>query len=236
MEKLTAEQEARKSVLSILNIEGVEEVLNSPMLHISRQTITNILTGIELFKMIQEVQGSIIECGVYKADHLMTFFHLSNILEPYALTRKIIGFDTFEGFPSISTKDPTRVIGDLSNTNYLKINKLIEAQEKNKALPNIPKIELVKGDALKTISEYKKSNPQLVISLLYLDFDLYEPTKIALEEFLPLVPVGGIVAFDELNSYRDAGETTAFNEIIGIQNVELKKFPFDPHVSYFRKS
>ena len=95
---------------------------------------------------------------------------------------------------------------------------------------------MVKGDASKTISEYKKSNPQLVISLLYLDFDLYEPTKIALEEFLPLVPVGGIVAFDELNQYRDAGETTAFNEIIGIQNVELKKFIFDPHVSYFRKS
>lgn len=236
MEKLTAEQEARKSILSILNIDGVEEILDSPMLHISRQTITNILTRIELFKMIQEVQGSIIECGVYKANSLMTFFHLSNIMEPFAFTRKIIGFDTFEGFPSISDKDPTGVIGYLADSNFSQINKLIEAQEKNKALPNIPKIELVKGDVSKTISEYKKNNPQLIISLLYLDFDLYEPTRIALEEFLPLVPVGGIVAFDELNQFRWAGETRAFNEMIGIKNVELKKFHFDTHVSYFRRS
>ena len=120
IEKSTAEQQARKSVLSILNIEGVEEILDSPMLHISRQTITNILTTLELFKMIQEIQGSIVECGVYKADHLMTFFHLSNILEPFAFTRKIIGFDTFEGFASVSDRDPARVIGELSNTNFPK--------------------------------------------------------------------------------------------------------------------
>lgn len=235
MNELTPEQESRKHVLKALNLHGVEAVLDSPMLHISRQTFTSILTRIELFKMIREVQGSVVECGVYKANNLMTFFHMSNIYEPFAFTRKVIGFDTFEGFPSISTSDPTAVVGHLSDTNYPLISELVRSQEINKALPNINKIELVKGDVHKTIPEYKKNNPQLIIALLYLDFDLYEPTKLALEELLPLVPQGGIIAFDELNQFRWAGETKALDAILGITNVELKKFSFDPHVSYFQK-
>ena len=235
MNKLTAEQESRRLILNTLNLPGIEEVLDAPLLHISRQTFTNILTRIELFKMVQEVQGSIVECGVYKAANLMTFFQMSNVYEPFTFTRKIIGFDSFEGFPSTSGNDPTATVGHLSDTNFSRITELIKWQEINKALPSIPKIELVKGDAMETIPHYKKQNPHLVISLLYLDFDLYEPTRIALEEFLPLVPIGGIVAFDELNQYRWAGETKALNEIIGIKNVELRKFSFDAHVSYFIK-
>jgi hypothetical protein len=71
--------------------------------------------------------------------------------------------------------------------------------------------------------------------LLYLDFDLYEATKVALENFLPRVPIGGIVGFDELNEKMCLGETIALNEVIGINKVRLRKFTFDPHVSYFEK-
>jgi hypothetical protein len=234
MNELFPEQRSRKQIIKELNSIEVEAILDAPMLHISRQTFTSILTRIELFRMIREVQGSIVECGVYKANSLMTFFHMSNIFEPFNLNRKIIGFDTFEGFPSTSNSDPTAVIGHLSDTNLTRMMELIKAQEINKALPNINKIQLVKGDALQTISKYKKENPHLIIALLYLDFDLYEPTKAALEELLPLVPKGGIVAFDELNQYRWAGETKAMNEVLGINNVELKKFKFDSNITYFR--
>jgi hypothetical protein len=235
MSELSPEQKARKQILNELNMLGVEEVLDAPMLHISRQTFTNVLTRIELFKMVREVQGSIVECGVYKANNLMTFFHMSNIYEPFNFNRKIVGFDSFEGFPSTSDFDPTAIVGHLSDTNFTRITELIKAQEINKALPNMNKIQLVKGDAHETIVKYKNENPHLIVALLYLDFDLYEPTKIALQELLPLVPKGGIVAFDELNQFRWAGETKALNEVLGISNVELKKFDFDPHVSYFRK-
>ncbi len=235
MSDSTPEQQSRKQILDELNLHGVEEILDAPMLHISRQTFTGILTRIELFKMVREVQGSIVECGVYKANNLMTFFHMSNIFEPFNFNRKIIGFDTFEGFPSTSHSDPTAVKGHLSDTNLARISELINAQELNKALPYINKIELVKGDIFQTIAKYKEENPHLIVALLYLDFDLYEPTKIALEELLPLVPKGGIVAFDELNQFRWAGETKALHEVLGINNVELRKFEFDPHVSYFRK-
>jgi hypothetical protein len=214
-----------------------KDVIESPTLYASRQTITKVLTRIKLFEKILDVQGSIVECGVYKADSLMTYFHLSNIYEPFSFTRKIIGFDTFEGFPHISEKDvgSSAKMGHLNDVNYELIRLIIDAQEKNKAIPSINKIELVKGDANKTIPDYISRNSHLIISLLYLDFDLYEPTKIALEQLLPRVPVGGIVGFDELNQSKWGGETQALHDVLQIGKVRLKKFRFDPHVSYFER-
>jgi hypothetical protein len=221
-------------ILSKYNIQP-EDIIESPMLYASRQTITKVLTRIKLFERILDVQGSIVECGVYKGDSLMTYFHLSNIYEPFSFTRKIIGFDSFEGFPHISANDDdvSAKVGHLSDVNFESIKLIVNSHEKNKAIPRVNKIELIKGDAIKTIPDYVNNNSHLIISLLYLDFDLFEPTKIALEYLVPRVPSGGIVAFDELNQSKWVGETRAFNEVIGIKNVELKKFSFCPHVSYY---
>jgi len=232
------ESQSTNEISNILEISNtkIKNVIQSPMLYSSRQTFTKILTRIKLFEKILDVQGSIVECGVYKADSLMTFFHLSNIYEPFSFTRKIIGFDTFDGFPHVSEEDNTTYakVSHLNDVNFDLIKSVVESQEKNKALPNISKIELIKGDASKTIPDYIVNNRHLIISLLYLDFDLYEPTKIALEHLLPRVTLGGIVAFDELNQAKWAGETVAFNEVVGIGNVILKKFGFDAHVSYYQ--
>jgi hypothetical protein len=190
----------------------------------------------KLFEMIREVQGSIVECGVYKADSLLTFFHMSTIFEPFSFTRKIIGFDSFKGFSMVSEQDNSEFakVNHLSDVDLSHIQKIVEIQELNKALPEINRIQLIEGNVESSIPRYLVENPHLIISLLYLDFDLYEPTKIALEYFLPKVTIGGIVAFDELNQLKWKGETRAFDEIIGINNVALEKFSFDGHVSYFR--
>ena len=47
------------------------------------------------------------------------------------------------------------------------------------------------------------------MSLLFLDFDLYEPTKAALEQFVPRMPRGAVLAFDELDNPIWPGETKA---------------------------
>ena len=87
-------------------------------------------------------------------------------------------------------------------------------------------MELVKGDATKTIPKYIKDNPHLVISLLYLDFDLYRPTKIALENFVPRMPKGAIIGFDEINMKAWPGETEAVLETLGIKNLRIKRSSF----------
>jgi hypothetical protein len=79
----------------------------------------------------------------------------------------------------------------------------------NRPVGHVPKVELVKGDANITIPKYIEDNPHVVVSLLYLDFDIYEPTKTALKYFIPRMPKGSIIAFDELNSPHWPGGTIA---------------------------
>ena len=72
---------------------------------VRRQDFAYCLAKYEIFKKILNVNGSIVECGVFVGSGIMTWLHCSSILEPYNHTRKIIGFDTFAGFPYIDDKD-----------------------------------------------------------------------------------------------------------------------------------
>jgi hypothetical protein len=209
-------------------------VADSPMIYSDRRLVTQLLTRIKMFEKIIDIQGSIVECGVHRGNSLMTYYHLSSIFEPTAYNRKIIGFDTFNGFPSTSQNDPSGVpLGRMKDTNYEHLTDWVSIQDKNRAISHIPKIELVRGDACLSIPKYVKENPHLIISLLYLDFDLYKPTLIALKHLLPLVPKGGLIGFDEVNQSKWAGETIALKEAIGLSNIKLKRFNFDAHVSYY---
>jgi hypothetical protein len=71
-----------------------------------------------------------------------------------------------------------------------------------------------------------------VVSLLFLDVDLYEPTKAALEAFVPRIPLGGIIAFDELDNPLWPGETLAAMEAVGLNKLRLRRFEWDPYISY----
>ncbi len=210
------------------------DVMDAPFLYMDRILLAESLTRIKLFELIKDVQGSIVVCGVYKGNDLMLYQHLSGIFEPISHHRKIIGFDTFEGFPSVSKKDPDDLkAGMIHGSSYEHLEDWIKIQDLNRSLGNIPKIELIKGDANETIPKYKKETPHLLISLLYLDFDLYEPTLTALKNFLPLMPKGGVVAFDEICQKTFYGETVALKEVLNINKISLRKFYFDPNVSYY---
>ena len=228
------EVENKRKRIEVASSVNVSEILNAPMLYLDRRLVSQILTRVKLFEKILTTQGAVVEGGVYRANSLMTFYHLSNILETNNFNRKIIGFDTFSGFPHVdSVKDAEGSIGHLSDTSLEVIKKMIDIQEEDKFIPHMKKIELVVGDVTETIPSYVESNPYLIIALLYLDFDLYEPTKIALEYLLPLVPKGGVVGFDEINQKKWAGETIALKEKLLFKDVKLQRFYFDPHVSYY---
>jgi hypothetical protein len=207
--------------------------------YVSRQSITKLMARYEIFKQQLEVNGSIVEMGVHRGSSLMGWAHFSAILEPVNYLRKVIGFDTFEGFPSLSEQDSK------GSSEYLQVGgfaveedmvadlaQAIEIFDSTRYLNHIPKVELVKGDIAQTLPAYLKENPHLVVSLLHLDADLYEPTKIALELLVPRMPKGAIIAFDELNMQLFPGETLATMEALGISNLRLKRFPFATSLSY----
>lgn len=212
-------------------------------LWVRRQDIAYFMAKYEIFKQIVNVNGSIVECGVFIGSGTMTWHHCSSILEPYNHTRKIIGFDTFSGFPELDESDTATGTSEHLHTGGLAVSttveqdlaSLIAIHDQNRPLSHVGKVELVKGDACETIPEYIEKNPHLLISLLYLDFDIYLPTKAALQALFGRVVKGGIIAFDELNCKSYPGETVAFLEEFDLTKVELKRFPFTTHLSYFVK-
>ena len=108
--RTAAEEKVGGNIADIFNRcpDPVEIRLENFPKYVRRQNLKRFLTLYELFKHILPIKGSIIECGVFKGFGLMSWAKLSAMLEPENLTRRIYGFDTFEGFPSFSEKDSNR--------------------------------------------------------------------------------------------------------------------------------
>lgn len=215
---------------------NVEKMMNFP-LYVPRQNFTNALIRYEIFKRVLSVQGSVIECGVFFGGGIMSFAHFSSILEPTNHQRRIIGFDTFSGFPRLAEADakgesPNLKLGGLAVDAESEINESVKLFDQNRFVGHIPKVELVRGDASKTIPTYVKKNPHLVVSLLYLDFDIYAPTVTALRTFVPRMPKGAVIAFDELNLKDWPGETVAVLNEIGLGRLRIERFPFGSTICF----
>jgi hypothetical protein len=67
---------------------------------------------------------------------------------------------------------------------------------------------------------------------LFLDCDLYAPTKSAIENFVPRLPKGGIIVFDELNHSLWPGETLALLDTVGINNLKLERLQYYPNMTF----
>ncbi|MFK3906533.1 TylF/MycF/NovP-related O-methyltransferase [Pseudomonas monteilii] len=231
-----AEVEYNEKRATVLKKVDAQYIADAPFVFANRITVTAALSRMELFKMVQDVPGAIVECGVYKGNSLMLYMHLSMILEPYAINRSIIGFDTFQGFASIDKENDPQDINDtmFSDTDDSILQEMIDANDLVRPVNRIPRCEIVKGDILETVPAFVKTRPDLVVAMLILDTDLYASTKVALETFLPYMPKGAIVVLDEVAYRNFPGETAALRDVLDLNKIELKRLPFDSTVGYFR--
>ena len=224
------------------SLGSATEKLENFAKYVPRQNLARFLARYELFKLVKNVQGSIVECGVLFGGGLMSFAKLSAILEPYNFQRRIIGFDSFTGFPGVADEDlrglPDRKSAHLKSQGfatesaYEDILESVRIFDKSRFLNHFPKVHLVNGDFELTARKYLVDYPHLIVSCLYLDFDIYKPTKLAIELFMPRIPKGGVIVFDELNEEAFPGETIAVLETIGVNDLRIQRFEFEPRISY----
>jgi hypothetical protein len=208
----------------------LEKLIDFPNF-VPNNSVARFLARYELFKLCLDVQGTVIECGVLGGAGITTFAHLSTVLEPYNQTRTIIGFDTFEGFPHISDHDRQGSsehmhVGAYAEDTHEELLKCTNIHNGFRLLSREPQVELIKGDICSTVPQYLADNPALVVSMLYLDCDLYAPTKTALECFVPHMPRGAVIVFDELGFREFPGETIALTETLGINRLKIRRLPF----------
>jgi hypothetical protein len=86
-----------------------DEMVQNAGLFLNRMNLSRILFMNELYFKIIEVHGVVIEFGVRWGQNMALYSNFRGIYEPFNYNRKIVGFDTFEGFPEVDLKDGQKV-------------------------------------------------------------------------------------------------------------------------------
>ena len=154
-----------------------------------------------------KIEGDIVECGVWKGGNLILcqkYLNLQNV------NIKIHGFDNFEGMVK-----PKEIDADYRNVPASEMHSLFKKdknknswaycslEEINKNInETVPKhnIKLIKGIVEKTLLEPKNLPDK--ISILRLDTDFYESTKIELEILYPKLVSGGFLIIDDYGHFK----------------------------------
>ena len=214
-----------------------DELLSNLLLFVKRQDLTRMIFLHDLYKRALEVNGVVMEFGVRWGRDLALFESFRGMYEPYNYGRKVIGFDTFEGFPSVHAKDGDADViaeGAYSVTDGYEdfLREVLDYHESESPIPHIQKYELVKGDVTATLPQYLEDHPETVISLAYFDLDVYEPTKACLEAIKPHLTKGSVLGFDEVNCEGFPGETLALKEVLGLDRFSLRRSPIESYPSW----
>jgi hypothetical protein len=201
--------------------------------------VARFIARYHLFKLIENVPGCIFECGVHFGGGFSSWQHLSEIYEPVNFTRRIYGFDTFDGFPSVAPSDNERLrldhgVGDFSvGGEQALIVDTLKSIEQTRKIVVPERFNIVVGDISLTLPELLLRDSSISIALLYLDLDLYEPTVNTLNACKERLTKGSVVVFDEYADPNWPGETKALTDTLGINNVRLQCFGQIPRISYF---
>jgi hypothetical protein len=205
------------------------ELADSLPLYLYGKALRDVLAMDLLYRQIRDVPGAIFEFGVHHGRHLATLTGLRAHHEPYNPHRRIVGFDTFTGFPDVSGKDAIRsaVPGRFAVASGYPdhLREVLAAHERLEPLGHIQRTLVVEGDVRETLPKYLEDNPHTVIALAYLDLDLYDPTRAVLETIRPYLTRGSIIAFDELAHAKWPGETSALRDTLGTHASRLRLLP-----------
>ena len=191
-----------------------------------------------LLRSIQHVnnnnlEGDFVECGVWKGGNLILFKKMIEKLK--IKNKKIYAFDTFEGMsePTDNDSDADGFLGGFKAEYYMRTQKKdinidnihgyapIEMVKKNlkNNTSDINDLFLVKGKVEDTLKI--PSNIPEKISILRLDTDWYESTKIELEVLYPRLVKNGVLIIDDYGEW--SGSRKATNEYFKDKKVAMFK-------------
>ena len=178
-------------------------------LYAGTQTIATYMTLHDLVRATASVPGHVMEFGSHHGAKLMFMAKLLQLYSSNSI-KKVFGFDSFEGLRTFSSLDGerSREMEGKYIGNQAVLRKSIELFGYDEW------VHLVNGDARVTIPAFSEAFPHIMVSLAYVDFDLYEPCQSALKFLGPRMTVGGIIAFDEAMTDFFPGEGIAMLEFL----------------------
>ncbi|MBT9293229.1 TylF/MycF family methyltransferase [Prosthecodimorpha staleyi] len=235
-----SERAARYELTGLFNGSPIpeNERLDNLGLHMDHLALGRALFMDHLYRLILGMPGVIMELGCRWGQNLSFFLNLRTLYEPTHYSRKIIGFDTFNGFVDVAAEDGDSVYARPGNVRTTRgydayLERVLAAREAMAPLSHKRKFEIVTGDVRETLPRYLTAHPETIVALAYFDMDLFSPTRDALVALRPRLARGSVVVLDEINDAGFPGETTALREVFGLNGLALRRVPFLNGPGYF---
>lgn len=178
-------------------------------LYAGGQTLAARLAAYETLRRAIDIPGHVVEFGVWHGANLMFLAKVLRLLRPNS-TKKVVGFDSFEGLRDFHTFDGADAPAAAGK--YRGNESTLQAAIEMFGMQNW--VHLIKGDARTTIPRFAEELPEFMVSYAWIDFDVYEPCKAALDFLGKRLAVGGVIVFDEALSAAWPGETRALLEFL----------------------
>lgn len=204
-----------------------EDLLFNLGLYVRSGLLVKFLVIAELYKRAMRVPGVMLEAGVWYGQTMALLENCRAIYEPFNKQRRIVGFDTFDGY-----SDGKFAKAGLYNTGrkyagYL--DKLLKVHARANVYGHQPcPHEVVEGDVTHEARAYFDAHPELTVALAILDIGPYEPTKAVLQAIKPRLLPGSLVLLDEFTLADTPGEATAWLEVMGTTGYRMQPLALYP--------
>ena len=181
-----------------------------------------------------EVEGDFVECGVWRGGNAIV---AKKTFERLGSDKAVYLFDTFTGMTEPGDHDKTAYNPKSADERYREANRdgyrdwnyaSLEDVKDNFARSGVDSsgIRFVKGDVLQTLAAEK--NLPACISVLRLDTDWYDSTKVELERLYPRLTIGGSILIDDYGHWE--GARKAVDEYFA--GMEAKRRPLLHYTDY----
>ena len=148
----------------------------------------------------QRLPGDFVECGCYLGG-IGAFVAL--LCRRIGLERRIVLFDTYEGFPVGQEDALVGHKGTILGHSYGNILAHVKDNIEHVAPAN-GMVSYVEGDVAQTIP----TSDVTAISMLRLDTDFYVSTKVELDHFYPKLVPRGVLIIDDYGTYQGSRRAT----------------------------
>jgi hypothetical protein len=213
-----------------------QEICRNFQIYTRRIFLKRFLAHYELFRMVVDLPGDIVELGVYRGASLMSWANFLEIRNMGDRQKQVFGFDNFRGITPLDEKDGkqdsrvSKVMGGYDAGVFEEIlEDAIAIFDNDRFIPYKPRVILIKGNIEETVPRFVEERPGLRICLLHFDCDTYRPTKVGLEVLWPRVVPGGVVLFDEYGIRPWEGESNAVDEYFEDKNVTIYRLDWAPN-------